>query len=169
MNKIKLLLTTSMLSLLVACGAETNENVQIISPNGSSSDNSDTTIIAPPSTANTGGSPTLAVQRIEPDRPIGVVAPGKVRNFSPVTDAMLTDPSPDDWLMLRGNYQAWSFSELDQINSENVGNLRLEWMWYMHEGDGEPAPLVYNGVIYLINTSNIIPVSYTHLTLPTKA
>ena len=103
-----------------------------------------------------GDSPAVAVQRIEPERPTGVVVPGTVKNFSPVTDAMLTDPSPNDWLMLRGNYQAWSFSELDQINSENVGNLRLEWMWYMHEGDGEPAPLVYNGVIYLINTSNII-------------
>ncbi len=103
-----------------------------------------------------GDSPAVAIQRIEPERPTGVVVPGTVRNFSPVTDAMLTDPSPNDWLMLRGNYQAWSFSELDQINSENVGNLRLEWMWNMHEGDGEPAPLVYNGVIYLINTSNII-------------
>ena len=103
-----------------------------------------------------GDSPAVAVQRIEPERPTGVVVPGTVKNFSPVTDAMLTDPSPNDWLMLRGNYQAWSFSELDQINSENVGNLRLEWMWNMHEGDGEPAPLVYNGVIYLINTSNII-------------
>ena len=103
-----------------------------------------------------GDSPAVAVKRIEPERPTGVVVPGTVRNFSPVTDAMLADPSPNDWLMLRGNYQAWSFSELDQINSENVGNLRLEWMWNMHEGDGEPAPLVYNGVIYLINTSNII-------------
>ena len=103
-----------------------------------------------------GVNPTLTQQRIEPNRPTGVVAPGRVENYSPVTDAMLTNPSANDWLMLRGNYQAWSFSELDQINSDNVGNLRLEWMWNMHEGDGEPSPLVYNGVIYLINTSNII-------------
>jgi alcohol dehydrogenase (cytochrome c) len=26
----------------------------------------------------------------------------------------------------------------------------------MHEGDSEPSPLVYNGIIYLINPSNII-------------
>ena len=103
-----------------------------------------------------GDSPTVAIQRIEPERPTGVVVPGTVKNFSPVSDAMLTNPSPDNWLMLRGNYQAWSFSELDQINSNNVNNLRLEWMWNMHEGDGEPSPLIYNGIIYLINTSNII-------------
>ena len=103
-----------------------------------------------------GINPTLTQQRVEPDRPTGVVATGTVENFSPVTNAMLTNPSPNDWLMLRGNYQAWSYSELEQINSNNVGDLKLEWMWNMHEGDGEPSPLVYNGIIYLINTSNII-------------
>ena len=103
-----------------------------------------------------GINPALTQQRAEPDRPTGVIAPGTVENYSPVTDAMLTNPSPNDWLMLRGNYQAWSYSELEQINSSNVNNLRLEWMWNMHEGDGEPSPLVYNGIIYLINTSNII-------------
>ena len=103
-----------------------------------------------------GISPTLIQQRIEPDRPTGVVATGTVENFSPVTNEMLTNPSPNDWMMLRGNYQAWSYSELEQINSDNVGDLKLEWMWNMHEGDGEPSPLIYDGIIYLINTSNII-------------
>ena len=103
-----------------------------------------------------GISPTLIQQRIEPDRPTGVVATGTVENFSPVTNEMLTNPSPNDWLMLRGNYQAWSYSELEQINSNNVSDLKLEWMWNMHEGDGEPSPLIYDGIIYLINTSNII-------------
>ena len=44
-----------------------------------------------------GVSPTLTQQRIEPDRPTGVVASGEVENFSPVTDAMLSSPSPNDW------------------------------------------------------------------------
>ena len=156
MNIVKFLLKVSILSFLVACGTETNENVQTASANSDSSSSSETSLIPVAGQANASDSPAVAIQRIEPERPTGVVVPGTVRNFSPVTDAMLADPSPNDWLMLRGNYQAWSFSELDQINSENVGNLRLEWMWNMHEGDGEPAPLVYNGVIYLINTSNII-------------
>ena len=103
-----------------------------------------------------GVNPTLTQQRRKPDRPTGVVTAGTIENFGPVTDAMLTNPSPDDWLMLRGNYQAWSYSALDQINVSNVGELRLEWMWSMHEGDSEPSPLVYDGIIYMINTSNII-------------
>jgi len=100
--------------------------------------------------------PALIQQSVASERPTGVVVAGTVEEYAPVTDAMLTNPSPDDWLMLRGNYQAWSYSELDQINRDNVSDLRLEWMWAMHEGDSEPSPLVHNGVIYLINTSNII-------------
>ena len=56
----------------------------------------------------------------------------------PLTDAMLRDPSPNDWPMHRRNYYAHSYSPLDQINKENVGNLSLEWVWNMHEGDSEP-------------------------------
>ena len=100
--------------------------------------------------------PALIQQSVASERPTGVVVAGTVEEYAPVTDAMLIDPPPADWLMLRGNYQAWSYSELDQINRDNVSDLRLEWMWAMHEGDSEPSPLVHNGIIYLINTSNII-------------
>ena len=98
----------------------------------------------------------LVIGQREPERPTGVVRAGVVENFTPISDAMLIDPAPGDWPMLRRNFQAWSYSPLDRINAENVSNLRLEWVWSMHEGDSEPAPLVYDGVIYLINSSNII-------------
>ena len=78
------------------------------------------------------------------------------RDFVPVTDQMLRNPDPANWPMMRGNYQAWSYSPLDQINAGNVGGLQLEWVWNMHEGSSEPAPLVYGGVIYLINPGNVI-------------
>ncbi len=79
-----------------------------------------------------------------------------MRDFVPVTDAMLRDPDPADWLMIRRNYHAHSYSPLDQIDAENVDELRLEWMWTMNDGASEPAPIVYDGVIYLINPSNVI-------------
>jgi alcohol dehydrogenase (cytochrome c) len=78
------------------------------------------------------------------------------RDFVPVTDAMLASPDPADWPMLRGNYLAHSYSALDQIDAGNVGGLQLEWMWSMHDGNSEPAPIVYDGVIYLINPGNVI-------------
>jgi alcohol dehydrogenase (cytochrome c) len=103
-----------------------------------------------------GGAAPIVQQRREPEAPQGLTSAGTVENFVPVTDAMLTNPDPADWPMMRRNYQAWSYSPLDQINTENVNDLKLEWVWNMHEGDSEPAPLAYNGIIYLINTGNVI-------------
>ena len=79
-----------------------------------------------------------------------------VENLTPVSDEMLRTPDPADWLMIRGNYQAWSYSQLDQITRDNVGSLQLEWVWSMNEGDSEPSPLVYDGVIYMVNPGDVI-------------
>jgi alcohol dehydrogenase (cytochrome c) len=57
---------------------------------------------------------------------------------------------------MRGNYYAHSYSALDEINAGNVGGLQLEWVWNMNEGNSEPAPIVYDGVIYLINPGDAI-------------
>ena len=94
--------------------------------------------------------------RPEPEPPQGVTVAGRIENFTPVTDAMLENPDPADWPMHRRNYYGHSFSPLDQITTENAGNLTLEWVWNMHEGDSEPAPLVYDGIMYLINPGNVI-------------
>jgi alcohol dehydrogenase (cytochrome c) len=87
----------------------------------------------------------------------GLSVTGELASFRPVTDAMLKRLPADDWLMIRGNYQAWNYSELDQITRANVGELRLEWIWAMTEGGwNEPAPVVHDGVLYLNNMGNII-------------
>jgi len=89
--------------------------------------------------------------------PTGLTVEGSVENFVPVSDAMLRDPDPDDWLMLRGNYQAWSYSPLRDITRENVGELRLQWVWAMTEGGrNAPAPIVHDGILYLNNMANIV-------------
>ena len=71
---------------------------------------------------------------------------------------MLRDPDPDDWLMLRGNYEAWSYSELADINRDNVGELRMQWAWALTEGGGrnEPAPIVHDGIFYVVNMANVV-------------
>jgi alcohol dehydrogenase (cytochrome c) len=79
-----------------------------------------------------------------------------MRDFVPVTDEMLRNPDPADWPMMRGNYHAHSYSALDEIDVSNVDGLQLEWVWNMHDGTSEPAPLVYGGVVYLINPGNVI-------------
>ena len=87
-------------------------------------------------------------------RPLGR---GEVKNYVPVTDAMLKNPPPGDWLMARRNYQAWSYSPLDEITRGNVKELKLAWSWSMNEaGANQPMPLVHNGIMYLGNTGNMM-------------
>ena len=33
-------------------------------------------------------------------------------DYTPVTDARLANPEPENWLMTRGNYKGWSYSPL---------------------------------------------------------
>ncbi|MDX1562529.1 MAG: c-type cytochrome, partial [Gammaproteobacteria bacterium] len=47
------------------------------------------------------------------DEPVGVTVQGTVENFVLVTDQMLRDPAPGDWLMIRRDYRATSYSPLD--------------------------------------------------------
>lgn len=69
--------------------------------------------------------------------------------FRPVTDAMLRDPSPNDWLMFSRTYDAQRFSPLDQITRDNVKRLGLAWSRGLADGTTETIPTVYNGVMYL--------------------
>jgi alcohol dehydrogenase (cytochrome c) len=83
-------------------------------------------------------------------------APHPLADFTPVTDAVLRAPDPADWIMMRGNYQGWGFSTLDQINKANVKGLQLVWARGMKPGINEAAPLIYKGVMFLGNPSDVI-------------
>ena len=60
--------------------------------------------------------------------------------FVPVTDAMLQNPSPDDWLMWRRTLDGWGYSPLDQIDRDNVSSLRLVWSRAITGGKATPSP-----------------------------
>jgi alcohol dehydrogenase (cytochrome c) len=91
-----------------------------------------------------------------PPTPRGLVVHGEVKNFTPVTDAMLRNPDPSDWLMIRHDYHATDFSTLNQINAQNVKDLQLQWVWAMNEGTNQAAPIVHNGILYINNPGNIV-------------
>jgi alcohol dehydrogenase (cytochrome c) len=111
---------------------------------------------APPRAAAQAGSVPAAGAAATGAR-TGVTVTGEVKDYVPVTDEMLRHPDPNDWLIVRGTYQAWSHSPLTQITRENVKDLRLAWSWAMNEGGrNEPTPLVHNGIIYLANTGNVV-------------
>jgi alcohol dehydrogenase (cytochrome c) len=88
----------------------------------------------------------------------GLTVQGEVKSYVPVTDEMLRNPPPGDWLMARRNYQGWSYSPLSQITTGNVKSLKLAWAWNMRESGGanQPMPLVHGGVMYLWNTGNVV-------------
>lgn len=79
-----------------------------------------------------------------------------VKDFVPVTDAMLRAPAASDWLMMRGNYEGWGNSTLNQVNRTNVKQLQLVWARGMEPGINEATPIVYKGVMYLGNPQDII-------------
>ena len=77
-------------------------------------------------------------------------------DFVPVTDAMLQNPDPAHWLMWRRTLDSWGYSPLDQISRDNVDELRLVWSRGLTEGRQQGTPLVYDGVMYMPNPSDVI-------------
>ena len=76
--------------------------------------------------------------------------------FVPVTDAMLQDPDPADWLMWRRTLDSWGYSPLDEIDRENVGDLRMVWSRALATGSQQGTPLVHDGVLYMPNPRDVI-------------
>ena len=108
-----------------------------------------------------GGGPVTAtgasVATAEEPEPTGITVAGTVPDYVPVTDAMLNNPDAADWLMIRGNHEAHSYSELAQVNTGNVKNLQLAWVWTLGEdATNQLSPLVHNGILYLWNPGNKI-------------
>ena len=93
-----------------------------------------------------------------------------------------------DWAVYLGDAGRRHYSDLTQINRGNVDQLELAWKYTSSERGGSmyASPLVIDGVLYglspqlvafalnaatgdvLWRTDPEIPVSYTHLTLPTN-
>ena len=76
--------------------------------------------------------------------------------FVPVTDAMLQDPDPEDWLMWRRTLDTWGYSPLDEIDRGNVGDIRMVWTRALGPGLQQGTPLVYDGVMYMPNPRDVI-------------
>jgi len=74
----------------------------------------------------------------------------QVHDFVPVTQAMLEDPNPDDWLMFSRTYDAQRYSPLNQIDRGNVGGLSLVWTRALVDGTTETVPIVHHGVMYVV-------------------
>jgi alcohol dehydrogenase (cytochrome c) len=82
---------------------------------------------------------------------------GAVKTFTRITDDVLKNPPPGDWLMLRHDQAASNFSTLNQITPSNADQLQLAWVWPMQEGGtNQPSPLAHEGTVYLNNTQGVV-------------
>jgi alcohol dehydrogenase (cytochrome c) len=101
--------------------------------------------------------PAAQTPAAAPPPPSGVTIAGEIKNYVPITDAMLMNPNPNDWLVIRHDQAASNYSPLTQITAANAGQLQLAWAMPMNEGGTQQtAPLVHDGVIFANNTGGII-------------
>ena len=81
--------------------------------------------------------------------------PDILRSYPPVTADRLKRPEPQNWLMIRGTYDGWGYSPLDQLTPANVAKLEPVWMMATGMDRGhEAAPLVNNGVMFVSTPGN---------------
>jgi alcohol dehydrogenase (cytochrome c) len=60
------------------------------------------------------------------------------------------DSTPADWLTYSGNYQSHRYSPLNQINRQNVMQLKPAWVYQIRQaGITETSPIVADGVMYM--------------------
>jgi len=76
-------------------------------------------------------------------------------DYKPVTHERLVNPEPGNWLHAKGNYQGWSYTPLEQINTRNVKKLVPVWSYSTGVGSGHEAPaLVNDGVMFVTTPYN---------------
>jgi len=75
--------------------------------------------------------------------------PSPLDSYTPVTQSMLKDPPPGDWLAWRRTYDDLGFSPLKEITRNNVKDLQLAWSLSLPAGPNTATPLVHDGVIFV--------------------
>src|SRR5262245_19206806 len=66
--------------------------------------------------------------------------PSLLKAYTAVTAERLKRPAPDDWLMVRGAYEGWSYSPLEQISPQNEARLQPLWVFATGATNGHEAP-----------------------------
>jgi alcohol dehydrogenase (cytochrome c) len=75
--------------------------------------------------------------------------------LTPVTDVMLRNPPPGDWLAYRRTDDAHGFSPLSQIDRSNAARLTLAWAQSLSTGTNGITPLVHDGVIFINSNGTV--------------
>jgi alcohol dehydrogenase (cytochrome c) len=109
------------------------------------------TMTLPTTTANLG---MIAAGVKLPPNP--AARPSPLARITPVTEEMLANPSPNEWLDWRRTRDAQGFSPLKQINKTNVGKMQLAWSLALSPGPNQGTPLVHDGVLFVHSFKDIV-------------
>ena len=82
--------------------------------------------------------------------------PDPTQDFMPVTDEMLRNPAPGDWLTWRRTPDGLGFSPLAQITEANVSDLQLVWAHALAPGPNASTPLVHDGVLFVASVGSTV-------------
>ena len=85
---------------------------------------------------------------------LGIVTAGTdVNNLRSVTNEMLLSSQDDQesWLMYGRDYRSWRYSELTQVNTENVNRLVTKWAFQIgtRYDKFESTPIVVDGMMFI--------------------
>jgi PQQ-dependent dehydrogenase (methanol/ethanol family) len=90
---------------------------------------------------------------------LGGVPPGAVAGVKETISAEAVNavmhPKPGEWPTYNGILGANRHSALDQINTGNIRNLQLEWVYSVNVPDLENTPVVSDGVMYVTAADHV--------------
>jgi alcohol dehydrogenase (cytochrome c) len=69
--------------------------------------------------------------------------------ITPVTQAMISNPAPGEWLSWRRGHQGRGFSPLKEISKDNVSKLQMAWSLTLPAGPNTIEPLFHDGVLFV--------------------
>lgn len=90
--------------------------------------------------------------------PSGSAAPDKTSlsvNIDVAPEELLSAPVGANWTSYNGDYTGKRFSSLNQINKNNVGQLRVDWVFHAPNSSAlEVTPVVYQGLMFVTSAND---------------
>src|SRR5436190_1994304 len=76
-----------------------------------------------------------------------------------VTDVLLASEAAESWLHANGNWAGHRFSTLTQLNTGNVKNLKLAWIFSTGgKTDAQNTPLYHDGLVYFAQDNTVFAI-----------
>ena len=97
---------------------------------------------------------------------LGVSAPAFAQNVT-YDEILHADQHPQNWLTYGGNYSSWRYSELKQVDTSNVDQLKMQWVYQLsHQGIFESSPIVVGGIMYVTEPPTTVTALDVHTGRP---